>query len=42
MSAHMGNNAMNPFNKEGVVYRTKKKSGLFITCNLDNIDYNPS
>ena len=41
-SAGMGNNAINHFNKEGIVYPTKMKSGLFITGNLDNIDYNPS
>ena len=38
----MGNNAINHFNKEGVVYPKKMKSGLFITGNLDNIGYNPS
>ena len=42
VSADTGNAAVNHFLTEAVIYPTKMRSGLFTTCNLDNIDYNPS
>jgi hypothetical protein len=42
LSTDLGNNAVQLFEKEGVVCPTSLRHGLFTTGNLDNIDHDPS
>ena len=42
ISADLGNNVCNQFEKEGVVCPQKLRKDLFISGSVDNIDHNPS
>ena len=42
LSTDLGNNTVQLFEKEGVIYPTLLRHGLFTTGNLDNIDHDPS